>query len=170
MRIHTLVLAAGLLAAPTHALFAQSGAQPQQRAGQQARPGRGALGARSPIAMVLARGADLKLSADQTAKLRAIDAELTRQNDPLRQQLQQLRPAGAAGAAAAQRAQLTREQREQLQSVMKQMRKNDKSAMDRAQAVLTREQKAQVKQLAAQRGGAGRQGARRAPGAQGQRS
>ena len=170
MRRIGFVLALGLMAAPVTGLVAQTpaprGAQ-GARMEQQQRP----LG--DPVARILEKRTELKLTAEQVTRLESIDAKLREQNQPLMQQMQQQmqqargeRPQGQP--TEAQREEM-RKRREQMRPVMEKMRANQQAAMKQVQTVLTAAQKEQVQSLMReQRGergerGEGRPQQRRAP-------
>lgn len=145
MRMKTagLLLAGALIAAP--ALQAQT---------PEAQPMRGHAG--PGLAAMLRSHAELGLTAEQVARLEAIEAELRARNAPMREQLQALRPEGMRERHRERhergaRPQVTEEQRremrarmEQARPLMEQMRANMQAAMERARAVLTEEQRARL--------------------------
>jgi Spy/CpxP family protein refolding chaperone len=135
----TILLAAGLLAAShlhAHALLAQDApAAHREGAGQRGMQ-------HDPMQMLLDHRADLGLSDDQVTRLRAINADVMRQMEPLHQQMQQMHAAmGQQGGGDAQAA------HQQMHPLMEQLHKIHDEAMQRVSQVLTPEQMQKVHQL-----------------------
>lgn len=181
-----LLLAAALAAAPL-SLDAQRPDAPAHRGshgGMMRGPG-------VALTEMLREHAEPALSADQVARLEAIEAELRARNEPLRQQLQALRPEGAraerprmseeerrAMREGGERPRMTDEQRaamraqmDQVRPIARQMADNARSAMERAREVLTAEQRASLErrmqerrsEMRERRGERGGRGMRAAP-------
>lgn len=148
MRRVAFVLALGLAAAPAPALFAQGTAPNAPTAQQPGQPG-ARRGFRDPVAQILDHRDDLKLTDDQVGKLQAIEDSLAKQRAPLMQQFEQFRAqrgADGAGAPSDQDREAMRQRMEQMRPLMQQYRQQVQDAVEQAQAVLTPDQQAQVKQ------------------------
>ncbi len=107
-----------------------------------------------PIEILLARSAELRLSSEQTARLKAIQKELHAANGPLVTQLvamrHEVRASGANGAVHPR--DMTPEQRsafrdavQRARPLMQTIARNNVQAMERVGEALTAEQKALVR-------------------------
>lgn len=164
-----LMLAGALLAAPV-AAQAQTPDAPAHRG-----PHPGMMRGHGGLAAMLQRHAELELTAEQVARLEAIERDLRARNEPLRQQIAALMPERAQrmergerprvgdeqrrqmreqrGERVQQRRRMTEEQRQQMRArmeqarpVLEQMRANTRTALEQARAVLTDAQRAQLEQ------------------------
>lgn len=118
---------------------------------------------RAPLARIVAMRAELGLSDDQVARLKAIQSDLQTKNKPL---VDQIRTAlGADEAIGKALRALTPEQRrakrEELAPVLRTLRANTRAAMKEARGVLTADQQAKLRE--ARRAGAQRTRERRVP-------
>ena len=173
MKTTGLMLAGALLAAPL-ALAAQTPDAPAHRgphAGMMMRGGPG-----GGLAAMLQKRAELNLTAEQVARLEAIERDLRARNEPLRQQIAAAMPERAERPRMTEeqrramreqrrerseaRPRMTEEQRQQMRArmeqvrpVMQQMRANTRGAMEQARAVLTEEQRARLQQQMQERRG-----------------
>lgn len=169
-RINRVLLAAALLAAPAPALLAQQPGTPpaaeQQKQGRQGpRP--------SPVAALLEHRAELKLTAQQVARLEAIQRDLEQKNEPFRRQLEAARPQRGErpdGPPSEEERAAMRARREQLRPQMEQVRANHRAAMEQVRSVLTEEQRETARQyLRGHRGERGPRGGRGEGGWRGER-
>jgi hypothetical protein len=132
--------------------------------GQGQGQGRGmGMGGMSSIRIAIEGKDSLGLSADQVAKLEAIDKELTATNKPLRDKSMKVRDSVLAGRDLAS---LSREDRQPIMVATRPMTdeimKNDAAAWTKAEAVLNDTQKTKAKQMIEERRNRGRGG--RPPG------
>lgn len=151
------LLAGALVAAPL-SLAAQTPEAPAARG-----PHAGMVHRGGGLGAMLQKRADLGLSAEQVARLEAIERDLRARNQPLREQVAAMMPERAQrtpapaeqrrarGEQRGARTPLTDEQRqamrarmEQARPVMEQMRANTRAAMEQARDVLTEEQRARL--------------------------
>lgn len=184
MKIRSFALLAALLATAAPAVAQQQG-QPAPRGEHRGEHhGPGEHGRRmkgegrrfgNPLEHLLQRREQLNLTAEQVARLEAVQRRVQEQNRPLMEQLRQLRgPAGARPERGARGAELTPEQREalrrtreQARPIMERLRENNQAARREVEQVLTDAQKQQLRQWHEQRGRRGE--ARRPRGERGER-
>lgn len=177
------LVAAALLAAPVSA--AAQTAQPQPQGEHQQHQGRrgerGQMDGRrgpggGPVQRILAQRQQLGLTANQVARLEAIQRDLQARNAPLHQQLEGLFPErgerGERGEGGrGERPQLTAEQRQQMQQrreqaepIMQRLRASHEQALAQVREVLSDQQEAQVRQWLERREDHGGRGERRGRG------
>ncbi len=109
-----------------------------------------------PVGTLLDLRETLALSSQQISRLEQIDAEMDEQNRPLVRQLAEIR---RQIRALGPRSERTDEQRARFEAfvdearpLMRQIEENNRAAMKRVGRVLTKAQKAQVKELIRDRG------------------
>lgn len=135
------MIAVALLAIPTMA-FAQGGGQ---RGGQRGQRG-GMMGAPSPLAIVLEKKADLKLSDAQVVKVEEMEKALTEKNAPLLAKIQEMRGSGNPP------------DREAMMEIQQSIRANNQEAHTALKDVLNAEQLEQANKLIAEAAPRGRRG------------
>ena len=158
--IGALALTAACEKQPTDLVAATPIASSEQSADAQ---GARRMPPRAPLARIVAMRAELGLSDDQVAKLKAIQSDLRAKNKPL---LDQIRAAlgtdeGIAKALRALTPEQRRAKREALAPVLRTLRANTRAAMKEARGVLTAEQQAKLRE--ARKAGAQRTRERRVP-------
>ena len=151
MKRRFLLVALAMVAAPLSAAMAQTPDAPALRM----RGGPAGDG----IGLLLEQREELALTADQVTRLESIQAELSRTNAPLLAQLGDVagpRPGGRGGAGRtgplnerpdSAQMESMRERRAELEPVMRELRENTQVAMQEALAVLTPEQREEVRSL-----------------------
>ena len=140
-----------LLAALAAAVVAMPAAAQRDGGG----PGRGFN--RNPISVLVDSAQSLGLSAEVTAQLRTMAGELDTQNKPALDSLQTYRPQGGGGMGGGM-GDMTPEMRERMDHMrpfMQQVRDNNRSAMERAMALLTPEQQERAQAMMPRRRGPG---------------
>jgi hypothetical protein len=111
-----------------------------------------ALDPENPISFMLAHTTQLKLTENQATRMAAIQGELNRQNQDLRDRIDSIRPPGTpthinfAGLTPAQRDSVL-EARKALAATMGQMHDNSRRARTDAVALLTDEQQQRLTEL-----------------------
>jgi hypothetical protein len=138
-------------------VMAQIGTEIRERPAVEARGIRGpgqATRVQNPAAMVLERRADLGLSLEQVQRIEAIQVRVQQENAGRIEQLRAALPArtehGFREMSAAERQQLRQQMREhmdQLQPVREQIRKTNREAGREIHAVLTEEQREQLRSI-----------------------
>ena len=104
----------------------------------------GAAG-RNPVEMMLEHRSHLSLSADQVSKLESIASTLEQQNKPILEKARQGRQEGVRPQD------LTEAQRTEMRNALELIRTNTEAAMDKARAVLSKEQQEKLKSLRPER-------------------
>jgi hypothetical protein len=131
------LIAMVLLAVPTMA-FAQGGGQ---RGGQRG----GGMGARSPLAIVIEKKADLKLNDEQVVKITALDKALTEKNAPHMAKMTAMREGGQPN-------------REAMMEIQQAIRANNTAAQESLKDVLNAEQMEMATKMIAEATPRGRRG------------
>jgi len=134
------VIALVLLAMPTIA-FAQDG----QRG---TRGQRGRMGPRNPLAIVIDRKEELKLSDEQLEKIQDVDKKLTEKNEPLLAKMREMREGEG------------QPDREAMMKIMQEIRANNMSAHAALKDILTPEQFEMANRIIAEATPRGRRGGR----------
>ncbi|MBW3553703.1 MAG: Spy/CpxP family protein refolding chaperone [Gemmatimonadetes bacterium] len=146
--------AAALLAGP---VAAQGGQGPR---GRPATPAGAGVMDRNPVAVLLERRDELELTADQVARLEAVQARVERENAP---RIERLRAAlgdrPARDLTDEERVQL-RERMRELQPVRTEIRETNRAAMEEVRGILTAEQRTKIRSASRGRGPAASRGAR----------
>ncbi len=132
-------------------------------------PGPGGAG-RGLLGRIVAKSAELGLTADQVAKLTAIGEQLQAKNAALQEQLKAIlgdRPErGAMRELSAEEREALRAKMEQARPILEQLRENSRAAFEEARAILTAEQQAKIREHTRRGPGQGA-GMRRGPGGPG---
>jgi Spy/CpxP family protein refolding chaperone len=128
------IVAVLLLALPA-TLAAQGQPSPPQRGGGFQR------GATNPFQVALGKSADLKLTEEQTAKLRELDKALREKNEPIMAEIRKLRGSGTSMRD------IPEADRAKLRELMQTIRKNAAEGTESLKDVLTDEQVQQVQKI-----------------------